>query len=237
MLKTWWDDLDNATRRDAHWVIAWATIYVSFIILDILIPNWPGTALIKYLGIFLCIVYAYGKYPSDLMLVLALFFTFLADTILVWTPWTVAGVYIFCFAQFMHFLRLSGARMAHIFTCAAIVSMAFAAAIIQGLHPIYAIGSIYALILCCNAYTATKRYLKNRQDFHARCTFYGFCAYVCCDLCVTLRYFALHGILSTFILPVVSYLVWVFYFPSQVLIANSTTLPEPAKRAKSLRNN
>lgn len=235
MFKNWWDDLKRIPYLDVQWVATWIAIYVSFLLLDIFFPGWPPTNMIKYIGIFLCVVYAYTKYNNDIMLTIALLFTFFADTILVWTNWLVAGVYIFCFAQFMHFLRLSRAKIEHIFTWAAIVTLAFGIAIVYGLEPIYAIGSIYAVILSSNLYLATVRYREHKNDFRARCAFYGFIAFICCDCCVALRFFALDSVLPLFILPVVNFLVWVFYYPSQVLIANSSTMPEAHKIVKSLR--
>ena len=126
MFKTWWEDLKRIPYVDMHWALIWALIYISFLLLDIVFPGWFGTNMIKYIGIFLCVVYAYSKYSTDLMLIIALLLTFFADTILVWTDWAVTGVYIFCFAQFMHLLRLSKAKLEHIFAWAAAVSIVFA---------------------------------------------------------------------------------------------------------------
>lgn len=235
MFKNWWEDFKRIPYLDAQWVAVWITIYVSFLLLDIFLPGWPPTNLIKYIGIFLCIVYAYAKHNNDIMLTIALLFTFFADTILVWTDWLIAGVYIFCFAQFMHFLRLSRAKIEYIFSWAAIVTITFGIAIVFGLEPIYAIGSIYAIILCSNLFLSYTRYREYRNDFRARCAFYGFIAFICCDCCVALRFFALDGFLPIRILPTVNFLVWTFYYPSQVLIANSSTMPEVHKTAKNLR--
>ena len=235
MFKTWWEDIKRIPYLDANWLLIWIFIYVGFLFLDIFVPGWFGTNLLKYTGIFLCVVYAYTKYNTDMMLILALLFTFLADTMLVWTNWTVAGVYIFCFAQFMHLLRLSKAKLEYIFAWASIVSIAFAIAVIQGCQPIYAIASIYALILSCNLCLATGRYRRHKTDFKARCAFYGFIAFICCDLCVATRFLALDGRLTLAVLPVVNFLVWLFYYPSQVLIANSSTMSPARPPAKNLR--
>lgn len=235
MLKTWWEDVKRVPYLDANWLIVWIFIYAGFIFLDIFFPGWFATSLLKYMGIFLCVVYAYTKYNSDLMLTFALLLTFVADTILVWTDWTVAGVYVFCFAQFMHLLRLSKARLEYIFAWAAIVSVAFAIAVIQGCEPIYAISSIYAIILTSNLYLATHRFRHRKTDFKARCAFYGFIAFICCDICVATRFLALDGYITTSVIPIVGFLVWLFYYPSQVLIANSSTMAPSPKVAKNLR--
>ena len=235
MFKTWRQDIKRIPHIDANWAVIWMSIFACFLILDIFFPGWPGTSLIKYTGIFLCVIYAYTKYNDDTMLTLALLFTFMADTVLVWTNWLVAGVYIFCFAQFMHLLRLCKARLEYIFAWAAFVSVAFAAAVIQGCKPIYAIACIYGLILVSNLYFATNHFLRRKADFKARCAFYGFIAFFCCDFCVAMRFLSLDGQLPTSVLPIASFLVWIFYYPSQVLIANSSTMPPTPKAVKNLR--
>ena len=194
-------------------------------------PNFWGSALLKYIGIFLCIIYANQKYSKDYNLELALLFTFLADTILVWTPYTLAGVYVFCFAQFMHLTRLTKLSHSALGIYALAISVFFALTITQGLAPIVAVATIYGLELICNIVMSVKNYRTDRKNFRARCAFYGFICFFCCDLCVALRFLAINNIIPTVALPLTSFLVWVFYYPSQVLIANSSTL-EPKKSPK-----
>ena len=91
MLKIWREDVKRIPNIDANWIVIWVSIFCGFLLLDVFFPGWFGTSLLKYMGILLCVVYAYTKYNSDIMLSLALLFTFMADTILVWTEWTVAG--------------------------------------------------------------------------------------------------------------------------------------------------
>ncbi|MBR6168857.1 hypothetical protein IKQ74_02845 [Candidatus Saccharibacteria bacterium] len=235
MLKTWWGDIKQISNIDASWAVIWISIYCGFLLLDVFFPGWFGTSLLKYIGILLCVIYAYTQYSTDIMLSLALLFTFMADTVLVWTEWTVAGVYIFCFAQFMHLLRLCKAKFEYIFAWAAFVSIAFAIAVIQGCKPIYAIASIYALVLFSNLYFATCRFIDHKTDFKSRCALYGFIAFVCCDVCVATRFLALDGYLTLAVLPIVNFLVWVFYYPSQVLIANSSAMSPTPRLVKNLR--
>ena len=232
---TWWKDYRRLSYIDSRWLIIWVTIYITFLCLDIIFPNFIGSALIKYIGIFLCIAYANQKYHEDYNLQLALLFTFLADTILVWTPFALAGVYVFCFAQFMHLTRLT--KLPYISLCiyAGGLSLFFALCIANGLEPIYAIATVYGLQLICNIIMSIKLWRSNSKHFRTRCAFYGFIAFFCCDLCVALRFMALDGALPITIIPTVSFLVWVFYYPSQVLIANSSTM-EPSSRRKIAKN-
>lgn len=229
-IKTWFEDFKRLGTVDMHWLVIWIMIYVGFLTLDVFFPTlWIPSALLKYLGIFLCIVYAHQKYDSDYMLELALLFTFLADTILVWTPHALPGVYVFSFAQFMHFMRLTKLPRRALSIYAAVISLFFAITITIGLHPLYAIATVYGLLLICNVVTATNNYRENHKDFRARCAFYGFIAFICCDFCVAARFLMLNGTIAANALPIVALLVWVFYYPSQVLIANSSNY-EPRKK-------
>lgn len=228
---TWWKDYQRISYVDPHWLIIWVAIYVAFLCMDIFLPGFAGSPLLKYIGIFLCVVYANQKYHTDYNLQLAILFTFLADTILVWTPYTIAGVYVFCFAQFMHLTRLT--KLPYISLCiyAGGLSLFFALAIANGLDPIYAVATVYGIQLICNVVMSVKLWRANSKHFRTRCAFYGFIAFLCCDICVALRFLALDGALPATIIPTVAFLVWVFYYPSQVLIANSST-QEPSERRK-----
>lgn len=241
MLKVWWNDfrlwwLDfkRLSFIDWHWLSVWVAIYLSFIILDIFVPEYAaGSSMLKYIGIFLCLIYARQKYYKDKLLSAAILFTFAADTILVWTGHEVIGVLIFCFAQLFHTIRLTNTKPKIIVLYGLAVLLIFAFAVYQGyLLPIYAITMIYAFLLCSNLYISRRNYRKHNYDFKARCAFYAFVCFICCDTCVALRHLMLDGIMSTQLLPLVAFLVWVFYYPSQVLMANSSTRPESKRERK-----
>ena len=69
---TWWKYYQRISYVDPHWLIIWVAIYITFLCLDIFLPGFWGSALIKYIGIFLCIIYAHQKYHDDYNLQLAL---------------------------------------------------------------------------------------------------------------------------------------------------------------------
>ena len=225
MFKTWWRDYKKLLDTDRRWIAIWLLTYFTFLILDIFMPNYQGSALLKYVGIFSCTVYAYQRSRKDSALILALFLTFLADTILVWTDWEVFGVIIFSFAQFMHISRQADRPPKALLGFSVVLILCYAFARILGFTPIYAIGMIYAAEIIINTGLSVQRYKKHKREVRARCGFYGFMCFIACDTCVGLRHLALDGILPVIIVPLVSFLVWFFYFPSQVLLANSTTLP------------
>lgn len=227
----WWKDIKRISLFDSRWLVIWIAIYLTFLIFDIFFPFFWGSALLKYVGVFLCVVYANQKYSKDYALQLALLFTFLADTILVWTPFMLAGVYIFSFAQFMHLIRLTKLAPSSLGIFAAAISLFFALNIANGMQPIIAIGSIYGLELICNIVISVKNYRSNKKRFQNRCALYGFICFFCCDLNVALRFLALSNVIAASIIPLTSFLVWVFYYPSQVLIANSSTM-QPTRRRR-----
>lgn len=233
---TIWRDYKRLNYVDPHWLAIWVAIYVTFLSLDIFFPNFWGSALIKYVGIFLCTVYANQKYHDDYTLQLALLFTFLADTILVWTPFALAGVYVFCFAQFMHLIRLTKLPHISLSIYAGGLSLFFALCIANGLEPIYAAATAYGLQLICNLVMSVKNWRANSKHFRTRCAFYGFIAFLCCDICVAIRFVALNGTIPATLIPTVSFLVWVFYYPSQVLIANSSTMEPSSSRRRIAKN-
>ncbi len=235
-LKTWLKDLRRLSRVDISWFMIWVFIYLGFLTLDIFYPDfWVASSILKYVGIFLCIVYANHKYNSDYMLQLALLFTFLADTILVWTPHVIPGVYVFSVAQFLHLMRLTKLPRRALSIFAAMISLFFAITVACGLTPIYAIATVYGIELICNLVMSIKNYRANRKDYRARCAFYGFAAFICCDICVATRFLALNGAIPNNFTPIIALLVWVFYYPSQVLIANSSNYA-PTKRRKFAKN-
>ena len=223
MIKTWWADLKRFPYVDIRWFLVWTFIYIGFLITDVIMPSFWGSSLLKYAGIFLCVVYASQKNRHDYKLILALFFTFLADTILVWTNNEIAGVFVFCFAQTMHFLRLTKLQRKYLVMFTAIISCGVIYAGVRQDNILYAISALYALLLISNLVVSFRRFMEKKSDFHTRCAFYGFVAFLCCDLCVGFRHLMIDGALSATLLPLIAYLVWMFYYPSQVLLANSST--------------
>lgn len=215
-------DIKNLPKADGRWLLIWFIIYISFLVLDIIAPNFQGTAIIKYTGIFLCIVYAYQKYHSDTALILALLFTFLADTILVWTRYEIMGVFCFCIAQSAHMIRLNRRYAVNIKLLAVVLSVIALITLLLKAPAIYVVACAYIILLLANLILGFKDYHKHKDNIHSRYGLYGFQLFVCCDLCVALRHLMMDGLLNDSFLPLVSFLVWVFYYPSQVLIANSS---------------
>ena len=89
----------------------------------------------------------------------------------------------------------------------------------------YALGAIYGYGLLSNLYLAGRWYFA-RRSIPSTCAFYGFILFVCCDLCVAISYLSGTGALPAFLQIFANYFAWVFYYPSQVLISNSSELAD-----------
>jgi hypothetical protein len=213
--------LECTKHIDPQWFTIWCTIYLSFILLDIFFPNFPGSTLLKYSGIFLCLVYAWKKYPKDHLLHLALLLTLLSDTILMWVHAEILGVYTFIFAQFFHTSRLAKTSQHFLLLYFFIVFLIFCFGLIQGIDPIYVTSFIYATGLITNLILSHQWYKKSPNNPPARAAAYGFLLFLACDISVATSYLTI-GPVHT----VVSFLVWIFYYPSQILISNSSTIKQ-----------
>lgn len=222
MIRKLLESLSRVNQVDLHWLIIWCTIYLVFLTLDLIIPNFWGATLLKYTGIFLCLIYARKKFPTDHLLFLALLFTLLADTILVWTNWEIPGVFCFCFAQFFHITRQARSQPKLLIAYFISVTLAFIFAVLQGIPPIYAIAGIYAFSIVANLILASTWHRRDRHNFHATCALIGFLLFIACDACVATQHLIIDGIFTPSLLPLISYLVWLFYYPSQILISNSS---------------
>lgn len=224
MFKNLLRDFPEIKKIDRLWLIVWISIYASFLFLDIFIPDFIGSSVIKYLGIFLCLIYTYHKFRHDYLLILALLFTLLADTVLVWTSYQIAGVFCFCFAQFFHMTRLTKAQPSFFIVYFLSVFLVFIFAITRGIDPIYAVSLIYAASLLTNLWLSHEWHRSEPKNFRSICAHYGFVLFILCDVCVATEHLILDGLLPSLALPIVSVVIWFFYYPSQVLISNSSTI-------------
>ncbi|MBQ9020323.1 hypothetical protein IJ096_03320 [Candidatus Saccharibacteria bacterium] len=211
------------------WLITWAIIYASFLILDII---WQGSipvTVIKYTGIVLCLVYAFKKWPKDYLLQIALLFTLLADTILVFDHTSTIGVFVFCIAQFFHLARLSQFHFSpRAFTVYIIIILLVVAfGITQHLQIMYPLAGVYLITLIFNVISAHAWY-ASAHTVPSLCAICGFILFFCCDFNVGISYFSAVGALPIVLFAPANYLAWFFYYPSQVLISNSSKENHPS---------
>ena len=210
---------------DKKWLIIWIVIYISFIGLELFIPKaFNEIRLIKYVGIFLCLVYAWAKYKNDSKLVIAMGLTLLSDTILMFMGAKVIGIYVFCFAQIMHTLRLSGTPNMYLGVYFLMQFLIFAFCIMQNIEPIYAAAFLYAINIFSNLHLSYKWHKKEPGNINASCCFWGLCLFILCDICCAITFLGETSVIPGAVAAVAGFMVFVFYYPSQILVSNSSTL-------------
>lgn len=249
---------------DLTWLTIWGIIYVSFIILDILFQikcfgrnvfwdfmigdhifhiqvvsngTFIGVTILKFIGIVLNVFYVHKKFPKDHLLQIALLFTFLSDTILIFDNVSIAGILTFCFAQYFHIARFANIKPKAFFAWTLFLVLILMFGNEHGIPDIYVLGFIYASNLLGNLILSRRWWIfakqnyflgndsndrKRREVVASTCAFFGFFLFVCCDLNVVLSFFSRNGFIPQFFYVPANFLAWFFYYPSQVLIANSS---------------
>lgn len=190
-----------------------------------------GVTVLKYIGIVLSFVYARKKFPKDYILQIALAFTLLADTVLTFDHVNVFGVLAFCFAQYFHIARFAKVKPKTFIAWTLGIMWLLILGAYYKIEDMYVLAFIYGLSLIMNI-ALTHRWWKNtmnnkkatnREIVASTCAFFGFILFLCCDTNVALSYLSVTGTLPAFIARYANFFAWLFYYPSQVLISNSST--------------
>ncbi len=176
-------------------------------------------------------VYAFFKSPSDAWLLAALILTLVADTFLLGAThrshaevYQTTGIAVFALAQIMHLTRLLTAlrhrNALALYLPMVLLVMAIGTFCDQSL--LHIIAPIYATTLLLNLVLAMHYRSLHRNSQAANNARLGFMLFVACDFCVALEFLTRSGSITLSILPLISYLVWLFYYPSQVFLAHSS---------------
>lgn len=211
-------------QTDRIWRLIWIFIFAGFVALDAFFPNFFGVTFLKLLGIGLCLVYVVQKHYDDRLLQLAFAATFVADLLLAVNNTSLFGVFTFAMAQFVHFARLKRLSKKYFVLIGVAIAIFFVAFAAFSVYSIVLMGAIYAFFLISNLLLAREWYKKARgeQKNPAFCAWMGFILFACCDLCVAGSFFSgLHALPFLF-KRLFDFFAWVFYYPSQVLISNSS---------------
>ena len=196
-------------------------IYAAFLTLD-LTARSGQTIAIKYGGILLCLAFALlcAARGGDKLIPLALALTAGADWFLLVRNGRYAlGVILFLCVQTVYFirLRLAGADSAYFLRSGLALGAGLAVYAVGMASPVNLLAALYFSQLLSN--TALAWALRGRRQ---RWFALGLTLFVGCDVCVGL-FNALPG--ASPLYPAVSIGMWLFYLPSQALIALSA-LPE-----------
>lgn len=209
---------------DKIWRLIWLFIFGGFVTLDAFFPGFFGITFLKLLGIGLCLVYVIQKHREDYLIELAFAATFIADLFLAASNTSLFGVYVFAIAQFLHFSRLKGLKKHQIIIIGTLISVFFIATAALGAYSLILMGAVYAFFLISNLLLSFSWYKSahGQKKNPAFCACLGFVLFACCDLCVAGSFFSgLHALPFIF-KRLFDFFAWVFYYPSQVLISNSS---------------
>lgn len=199
-----------------------AVLYAAFLALD-LTGQGGATIWLKYAGVLLCLAFSLwcALRGGDRLVPPALALTALADLfLLVLDRWYPLGVVIFLFAQSAYLIRLRLASGRAWWPVRAGVPLLAALAL-------YALGQATALDLLAGLYfsqLAVNAILAwTLPGRRWRLFALGLSLFICCDLCVGA--FNSPGLVPAGAYRFAQVGMWLFYLPSQVLIALSA-LPE-----------
>lgn len=221
------------------WITLWSIMFVYFFTIDLLNllfgerliprPLLDAASLVKVCTIFTCFLYASFFAPKDYLLRFALLFTFLADIILLYNNISPIGVIIFCLAQYFHIARYASLNPKIFILWSIFNLLILSFARITDVSPLYGVAFIYANTLILNLILARYWIKREAPKFRraALCNFFGFTLFICCDLTVVISYLARINILPFSLFAPANFICWLFYFPSQILLTNSSLMTTP----------
>ena len=203
------------------WLIVWLSVYLGFMILEIITGKCLAVTILKYGGLVLCFLYALIYERKDAYLIFALFLTLIADMILIFDSVSEVGVLVFIFVQLAHLLRFSIIRRTSLLIPVLMVALIVVAGFLQKSIPtMFVLAMAYGVLIFTNIYEAF-RWCKLDKSAASRCAFFGFILFFLCDLSVGISYITTTATLPHTVTILTSYFAWMFYLPAQVLITLS----------------
>ena len=202
--------------------------------------TFVGVTILKYIGIVLSFIYARKKFPKDYVLQIALAFTLLADTILTFDQVSVFGVLAFCFAQYFHIARFAKVKPKFFVDWTLFLVLLLIFGWFNGIPDMYILAIVYGSCLIGNISLTRRWWLRTRKSkdstdrelVASTCAFSGFILFLLCDTNVAISYLSVTGVLPLFIARYANFFAWLFYYPSQVLISNSSIITEKPRKIK-----
>lgn len=206
------------------WCYIWIFIFCGFLALDAFFPHFFGVTFLKILGIVLCPIYVAITYKEDRLLLLAFCFTLVADILLAFNNASLFGVFSFIMAQFTHFARLRNLKKNQFIIISIIITISFLLSVTLGFMALFLLGTLYAFFLVSNLIYSYnwKKHAKGKEKRSACFAFYGFLLFALCDICAASSFFCAIHAFPLLLKRLFDYLCWVFYYPSQIALSNST---------------
>lgn len=221
------------------WITLWSLMFIYFFTIDLLnlllgehlIPHFllDTASLVKVCTIFTCFFYVSFFAPKDYLLRFALLFTFLADIVLLYNNISPIGITIFCLAQYFHIARYASLNPKIFILWSILNLLILSLTKITDIPSLYGAVFIYANTLILNLILAHYWIKREAPEFRraALCNFLGFTLFICCDLTVVISYLARINLLPSFLFAPANFVCWLFYFPSQILLTNSSLMTTP----------
>lgn len=215
------------------WLCTWVILFALMLILSIIAPNGNLVTLVKLGGIVLCLFYVAHTFPRDYLLLLAMLSTCLADIVLAANNTASLGIIIFLIAQILHFYRLNAPRLKTLLLAFILCAATFLILdIIFDFIPLLFLASgLYAVMLAANIVACATQHRRNPHNLRIAIALAGFITFACCDFCTGISYLALISAIPHFLYAPANFIVWLFYYPSQVLLSN-TGQPRPQQKSR-----
>jgi len=184
------------------------------------LPRAAQSGLRFFCVCFLALVAASRAYTRDgRTLALAMLFTCFADAYMLLSD-EAAGVLIFIIVQALHLTRQTRrGRRAVLALAAAPITAVFLW--LLGLRLLIAAGAVYAALIFANLTLAIVNADRKRWEFRHVTIAAGFALFALCDVSV-----ALTGLAPYHVAVVTAALTWLFYLPSQLLLALSAAVEQ-----------
>ncbi|MGK0468611.1 lysoplasmalogenase family protein [Clostridium sp.] len=219
------------------------TLYIMFLYMDFYnVETIITSASIKYLCILLCflisILHTKNLHVDKVndrdrqLLKLGLFITIIADLCLIILDFYIIGVLFFTLVQIIYCVRYTNKNikvmLINIFTVFIFIVFAYAIAIlfIGEINILLPISLFYVSCLLSSVIKAIKASINNLYTSKIKhMIVFGMVLFLLCDACVALSnitvIFPLSDYIMTSLHTISSLLIWVFYLPSQLLLALS----------------
>lgn len=214
--------------------------YVSFLYMDFLsIRSYISTDIIKFISILLCFLIGLltGKDAINIrdkhLLQVGLFFTLMADLCLLILDYFVLGIALFCMVQITYFVRYevnesgksSVVRFLILFEVLVILYIVAKFFFVR-IPFLFLIALFYSICLISSVMKAIKIFKKNMFSYpNKHMIVFGMILFLLCDINVAIynmpRFLDLSGYFTEGFYNTSQQLVWLFYLPSQVLLALS----------------
>lgn len=229
-------------------LVAIFLLFILFMITDICnIRFYLSSRLMKFISIFLCLVISIisssSQSKNDLLLIIGLFLTTIADYLfLILAAYYSLAIAIFSIVQIIYSLRYrEGNEFRRILDfCITYILIFVLYRIINRFFEmdyLIAIGMFYFICLSVSIKESYCLYKKDKQQYKHKMIFLAMILFLLCDINLALNYFMLAAKNSSYIFNaikgIVTISIWLYYLPSQVLLAlsgNNDFVNEPKRR-------